>query len=419
MQLDVAANPADRRRPHALGRALALFANFFFIILAYYQVKAASRSLLIEYGGAEALPFAWLYSALALVAVIAGYHRVVARFERARVVLASLLVFAALLVLFRTVFTPRDLVTATAFYVFVDIFSVVLVEQFWSLTDSVSSNDEGRRSFWFVGTGGLVGGVLGGLLASWLVRYTPLETPDLLYACAGLLLVVWGLNLLMYRAGVYAEVHEAPSQNAGDWQVMFRDRYLVLIALLLCCSQLAQPVVEFQFLHMAEREYTELDARTAFISEFFSLLGVISIGVNVLLTPLMHRLFGAIGGLMLQPLVLAASSSVFWFSPSLWTAGAMKISDRGLSYSINRASKELLYIPVDPVLTYQAKAWIDMVGYRLFKGIGSGLILLALGVLPAEGAAIDLSWVTLAICAVWTLTVLGMARAYRAVLART
>ena len=133
----------------------------------------------------------------------------------------------------------------------------------------------------------------------------------------------------------------------------------------------------------------------------------------------MHRLFGAIGGLMLQPLVLAASSGVFCFSPSLWTAGAMKISDRGLSYSINRASKELLYIPVDPVLTYQAKAWIDMVGYRLFKGIGSGLILLALGVLPAEGAAIDLSWVTLAICAVWTLTVLGMARAYRAVLART
>lgn len=408
----------EPERPRTLGRAIALFANFFFIILAYYQVKAASRSLLIEYGGSEALPYAWVYSALTLVVVIAGYHVVVEKFERVRVVLGSLLVFAAFLVLFRTVFTPHDLITATAFYVFVDIFSVVLVEQFWSLTDSVSSADEGRRSFWFVGTGGLVGGVLGGLLASWLVKYTPLETADLLYACAGLLLVVWVLNYAMYRAGVYAEVHEAPIREAGDWRVMFRNRYLVLIALLLCCSQLAQPIVEFQFLNMAEREYVELDARTAFISEFFSVLGLVSIAVNVVITPLMHRLFGAIGGLVLQPLVLAASSGFFYLMPTLWMAGAMKISDRGLSYSINRASKELLYIPVDPVLTYQAKAWIDMVGYRLFKGIGSGLILLALKFLPPSSVAVDLCWLTLAICTVWLLTVAQVARAYSSVLAR-
>lgn len=416
MHADTAPIGAVPGRPRALGRALALFANFFFIILAYYQVKAASRSLLIEYGGAESLPYAWVYSALTLIVVSAGYHVIVAKFERVRVVLGSLLVFAALLVLFRTLFTPRDLLTATAFYVFVDIFSVVLVEQFWSLTDSVSSDDEGRRSFWFVGTGGLVGGVLGGLLASWLVKYTPLTTPDLLYACATLLLVVWVLNYAMFRAGLYAEVHEAPQREAGDWRVMFRNRYLVLIALLLCCSQLAQPVVEYQFLDTAGREYVELDARTAFISEFFALLGLVSIAVNVAITPLIHRNFGAIGGLLLQPLTLTACSAAFWVSPSLWTAGAMKIGDRGLSYSINRASKELLYIPVDPVLTYQAKAWIDMVGYRLFKGIGSGLILLALQVLPAAEVAVDLSWLTLVICVVWTVTVTRIAVAYRAVL---
>jgi len=405
-------------RPPAWGRATALFANFFFIILAYYQVKAASRSLLIEYGGSGALPYAWVYSALTLVVVIAAYHVIVERYERVRVVLASLLVFAALLVMFRTLFTPDDIVSATAFYVFVDIFSVVLVEQFWSLTDSVSSADEGRKSFWFVGTGGLVGGVLGGLLASWLVTYTPLTTPDLLYACALLLLVVWALNLGMYRAGIYAEVHAAPPREAGSWRVMFRNKYLVLIAVLLCCSQLAQPIVEFQFLNMAERQYVELDVRTAFISEFFSILGLVSIAVNVVVTPVMHRLFGAIGGLMLQPLVLGVCSGLFYFSPTLWMAGAMKIGDRGLSYSINRASKELLYIPVDPVLTYQAKAWIDMVGYRFFKGVGSGLILVAINWLSPATMAMNLSWLTLAICTVWVLAVAQVAQVYRSVLVR-
>ena len=418
MRAESAPTAASAPRPRALGRALALFANFFCIILAYYQVKAASRSLLIEYGGAEALPYAWVYSALTLVIVIGAYHNLVARMERVRVVLGSLLLFAALLVLFRTVLTPRDLLSATTFYVFVDIFSVVLVEQFWSLTDSVSNDDEGRRSFWFVGTGGLVGGVLGGLLASWLVTYTPLETPDLLYACAGLLLVVWILNYMMYRAGIYAEVHEAPLQKAGDWRVMFRNRYLVLIAVLLCCSQIAQPVVDYQFLDMAARTHPGLDARTAYISQFFSVMGLVSIAVNVAITPLVHRLFGAIGGLALQPIVLAATSGFYYLMPTLRMAEAMKIGDRGLSYSINRASKELLYIPVDPVLTYQAKAWIDMVGYRFFKGIGSGLILLALKFLPSSSAAINLSWLTIGICVVWVLAVAQVAVVYRSVLAR-
>jgi len=398
-------------------RAIALFANFFFIILAYYQVKAASRSLLIEYGGSGSLPYAWVYSALTLVAVISAYHVIVERYERVRVVLGSLLVFATLLVLFRTVFTPDDLVSATAFYVFVDIFSVVLVEQFWSLTDSVSSTEEGRRSFWFVGTGGLVGGVCGGLLASALVSYTRLETPDLLYACALLLLVVWGFNLRLHRTGLYAEVHDAP-RTTGDWRVLLRNRYLLLIALLLCCSQLAQPVVEYQFLNMAERAYPVLDARTAFISQFFSVLGVASIAVNLVVTPVVHRAFGAIGGLALQPVVLGACAVLFNQLPSLGMASVMKIADRGLSYSVNRASKELLYIPVDPVSTYQAKAWIDMVGYRLFKAVGSGMILLALHWLPVPVAAARLSWLTVAVCALWLLATARIAHVYRAALAR-
>ncbi len=38
-------------------RAAVLSFNFFLIILAYYQVKSASRSLLIEYWGAGNIPY--------------------------------------------------------------------------------------------------------------------------------------------------------------------------------------------------------------------------------------------------------------------------------------------------------------------------------------------------------------------------
>ena len=51
----------------ALGkRTGCLFLNFFLIILAYYQVKSASRSLLIEYWGSDNFPYVWIASALVL-----------------------------------------------------------------------------------------------------------------------------------------------------------------------------------------------------------------------------------------------------------------------------------------------------------------------------------------------------------------
>ena len=80
------------------GRSVVLFANFFLIICAYYQVKAASRSLLIEYAGADWFPYAWILSAFVLLSLIGGYHNLVARYDRARIVLGSLVIFALLLV---------------------------------------------------------------------------------------------------------------------------------------------------------------------------------------------------------------------------------------------------------------------------------------------------------------------------------
>ena len=97
--------------------------------------------------------------------------------------------------------------------------------------------------------------------------------------------------------------------------------------------------------------------------------------------------------------------------PTLGIASAMKIADRGLSYSINRASKEQLYIPVDATSTYQAKAWIDMLGYRLFKVLGSGLILLTTVWLPMFSVA-ELSILTFAICLIWLYTIALVARHY-------
>ena len=109
--------PAESRR--IVLRALVLFINFFFVILSYYQVKAASRSLLLEYGGAEALPYVWIYSALVLLGIISFYHRLVEKFSRIKVICGSLASFSILLVLFRALFDQAGGALAMVFYIFV------------------------------------------------------------------------------------------------------------------------------------------------------------------------------------------------------------------------------------------------------------------------------------------------------------
>jgi AAA family ATP:ADP antiporter len=402
-------------------RALLLFANFLLIILGYYQIKPASRSLFVEYWGADNLPYVWIGTAVCLGVIIGGYHRIVERHSRLRVVLGSLVVFTAALVVFRALFGVGGATVAVAFYIFVDIFSVVLVEQFWSLANTIYTTDAGKRWYGFVATGGLVGGVAGGALANAMLKRVGLTTEDLLLVAAGFLVALFFLNLAMALAGVYAEARQAgsePGVDAGDWRALFADRYLLLVAAIVLLSQLVEPLVEFQFIKSVESEYPDKDPRTAYISTFFSVMGIVSIAVNLVVTPLVHRFLGVMAGLMAQPLLVSLMSIGFMAQPTLFVASLLKIADRGLSYSINRASKEILYIPIPPLLTYQAKAWIDMFGYRLFKVIGSVLILALTQWLPLGVTLAQLAVLTLGVCAAWFLAIALLAPVYRSVLAR-
>ena len=385
-------------------RAAFLFSNFFLIITTLYQLKPASRSLYIEALGAGRLPYVWIITALTMVVFISYYNRLVARHSRLNVVLGTCLVVSSLLVLFRFLINLPVPAVAVCFYVFVDILSVVLVEQFWSLTNSIYTTREGKSWYGFVGTGGLIGGIAGGGISALLIQYTHLQTPDLLLTAAFTIGIIFALTWVMGRIGLYCEVeHVAAVESAGQggWRLLGQSRYLMLIAAVLLLAQLVSPLIDYQFLNTVEAAYPEREARTAFISLFFSVMGFISVGINLVITPLIHRFFGTIVGLLVQPLMISLFSWAFLFQSTLFFGSAAKISDRGLSYSINRASKELLYIPIDPVVIYQAKAWIDMFGYRIFKVSGSLMILIFTQWLPVKLGLSQLSWITISICAAW------------------
>ncbi len=405
-------------------RALFMFANFWLIIMAIYQLKPASRSLFIGAVGADGLPYVWIGGALTMGLFIPFYNRLVARFSRLHVVMGSCLATCVLLVFFRVLFIVHAGPSVSVlFYLLVDLMSVILVEQFWSLCNSIYNIDEGKRWYGLVGTGGLAGGMVGGAMAGFLIKHTFLITADLTLVAGGFIFLLFLLTWFMGVCGIYCEVDGpeiGPGRSARDegaLRIIVGSPYLLLLAGILFLAQLASPLVEYQFLKTVAVSYPEQEMRTAFLSMFFSLLGFFSIVVNLGITPLVHRYAGIIPGLLVQPLVMSFFSLFFYGAPTLFFASASKISDRGLSNSINRASREQLYVPIDPVLIYQAKAWIDMFGFRVFKVAGSLLILAFTGWLPVTLGVSQFSVFTILICAVWIALVLGLQRYYRSLAA--
>ena len=53
-----------------------------------------------------------------------------------------------------------------------------------------------------------------------------------------------------------------------------------------------------------------------------------------------------------------------------------------------------------------------MLGYRLFKVLGSALILAFIGLLPEGTSALHLSWLTLGVCGGWLWVIAKLSREY-------
>ncbi len=387
-------------------RSAILFVNFFLIITALYQLKPASRSLILDVMDVSELPYVWIGSALTLLIFISVYHTLLQRFKRENIVLGTALLFSTILIIFRFAFDLGGIITATALYIFVDIFGVVMVEQFWSLANSIYSSRDGKKWYGIIGTGGLLGGVAGSGVAALLIKYTPVTTPDLLLVAAGIVACIAGLTILMRQLGLYqTPATPGPSLLKTNHKNLFslfkNNHYLFLIAAALLMAQLISPVVDYLFMQVVAENYPDREARTAILSIFFSALSAISIAVNVIATPIILNVFGILTGLMIQPLVIAATVFGFGLYPGFVSAAVMKISDRGLAYSLTRATRELLYIPVDTLLMYQAKAWIDMFGYRTFKMLGAVFILVILQWSPVNQNIFPLNSVVILACAVW------------------
>ena len=169
------------------GLTAALMAlNIFLILTAYYILKPVREGLILGEYSPETKSYLSAAMVLVLIFALKAYSALTDRFARRRLINIVTAFFAGCLVVFYGL-AQFGVSLGMVFFIWIGIFNVMIVAQFWSFANDVYSEDEGKRLFPIVGFGASVGAVLGARITNLLVA--PMGVYQLMLVGAVLLVV--------------------------------------------------------------------------------------------------------------------------------------------------------------------------------------------------------------------------------------
>ena len=371
-------------------RILGLSVLAFFIMFSYSVARPAAESLFLEVHGSSALPVVWALVAAASLAAVAAYNRAVADRELMGLFVAATALSAGLLVALQLARRAAVPGVFYALYVWKDVYIVVLVEIFYSFSNAVFPIRTARWAYGFFGAMGAVGAIAGNLAVGSLAARV--GTGDALWLVLPVLLLV-GLIAFLFSRSVG---HRGKSRDEGErpgilkgLKIVRGSHYLFLVLALIVIVQVSITLIDLLFNQVVEQVYPDTDLRTAVIGRVYALMSAGSIGLHALTGPVL-RLAGIPATLLAIPLLLGTALCGFIVLPGFATVAAVKVASKCFDYSLFRAGKEILYIPLGYEEKTQGKAVVDMLTYRVAKG-GASLLLLALVALEMSGMTAGLT----------------------------
>jgi AAA family ATP:ADP antiporter len=381
---------ASTRPP--LARVVALCA-FGFVVLAGYQGAY----------GSENEPWAWLGVAVVATIVVSLYAKFAAQMALSRLCAYAVLVSAGVLLLLLGALYLDVPGTPYLLYLWKDVYIVVLIELFWSIANSIFPLKTAKWLYGLLLVMGSMGAITGGRLAKYLAGTVGTEAA--LWAVIPLLLLCLALGRFVPYVG------KSESTRADLWvglRVLRKSQYLGLLLAIVAVIQVAITLIDYDFSVVVQATYPDDDMRTGVLSDVFSTINAVAL-VLQLGTGVLIALIGLRGALLGVPLVLGGCLVAFLVSPVFGVMMVAKVASKALDYSIFRAAKEMLYLPLTQPEKTQGKAVVDMLTYRVAKG-GASIVLL---VLKKLGAPLFMaSGVALGMVGIWLVLTVVVVRRY-------
>jgi AAA family ATP:ADP antiporter len=402
---------ADVRKGEAV-TALLLALDVFVLLGAYYVLKVAREPLVLRSGAAYKV-YASAVMALLLVPLLKGFERLTERFDRMRVFACTTSFFLVCLFAF-SVLSHTSAPIGFWFFVWVGIFNVFVVAQFWSFANDVYTEEQGNRLFPIVAAGSSAGAIVGGKCAGALFDVNHVGRLFALVAAllAASLVLTWWVHR---REGVVvASRRHVDSASAalrpGDaLRMMLNDRYLVLIALLAviynCVNTLGEYVLDRGIVHAAHGSAAQIAAFEAhFRANFFTVVNVLGLLLQLFAVSRVLKYFGVRVALFVMPVISLLGYTGIAAVASLAVMSVAKASENSVDYSLQNTTRQALFLPTSREAKYKVKALVDTFFVRVGDVVAAALVWLGSGPLRLDGrafAVVNVALVSLWLVVVW------------------
>jgi AAA family ATP:ADP antiporter len=219
---------------------------------------------------------------------------------------------------------------------------------------------------------------------------------------------------------------ETVLDRRGGFALIFRSRYLILIALLMWILNFANTNGEFILGRIVTDEATRAAARDgligpgaeesvkhyigAFYADYFTWVNILTALIQLFLVSRIMRYFGVQTALYVLPVVALGAYGIVAFMPLLALIRAAKISENSLDYSLNNTARHALFLPTSREAKYKAKAAIDTLFVR--AGDLSSAALVFVGTHMAFQTR-EFAISNMVVIAIWLVVVTALARHYR------
>ena len=403
------------------GEGLSVLLSFLYIatvVASFLLAKPIRNGLFLKQYGPYSLVYVYAAVPIALTLFVPLYTRAVARIGTRLVTVVTLLFFAANVLFFWYAFRyyPFELLPAI-FFVWVNCFGIIAPVQAWSFANALFDTRQAKRLFGLIGAGASFGAITGGLMARYLVEPVGGAVNMLLVLAALILLaavIVSIANTRIRRKIVTRLMRESRDPVRDAIRQIAGSPYLRLMAALVFLVAISTQWTAFQLSLVADEKFGgDADAITRFFGTFNFTLGAISFLLQLLVTGPALRRFGIAVTVLILPLSLGFGTALIWLAPGLWSVLVTNAFDQGFRFSVDKASYELLYLPIPPAQRIPVKNAIDIVGNRVADGVGALLLGLAtqgfFGWIPGLGlglrgtAAINMVFVAIWVGIAWRL----------------
>jgi AAA family ATP:ADP antiporter len=359
---------ADVRAGEGTTAALMLV-NIFLLLVCYSVIKIVREPLILLGGGAEVRSYAAAGQAVLLMAFVPAYSWIASRVDRGKLLVGITMFFICCIELFASAVAARVPYVGVAFFIWVGIFNISLVAQFWSFANDIYTKDAGSRLFPIIVIGMTAGAPLGSFVAGRLFRLG--VSPQAILQISALLLTV-SIALYLWinsRETRRAASPEMSMSTAGGFRLVLGSGYLRLIAALIVLLNVVNTTGEYLISRLLTAHVKELAAldpsfnRQAFIGAY---AGDYQFWVNVTAFLLQafvasrlvkHR--GLAGVLLALPLIALGGYSIVAAGAGIGLVRWIKTAENATDYSIMNTARQLLWLPTTREEKYKAKQAID------------------------------------------------------------